>query len=465
MKKVFVFCIGGTGLRVMKSILMLMAGGTKTHGFTVIPIIIDPHLDLDEKKNLHDLIDKYENIHHHSRNNGNDTLNPLDGFFSTELMSLSELCGAKVAAQQDAGSQEKFRSYINTSQLATDDINNFLVETLFSTKNLNNSLAVGFKGNPNVGTVVLGEMIESASWYRDFKSKCEQGDRVFIISSIFGGTGASGFPLLEKMIHNADNSPAVKGALMGAVTVLPYFGLKDPSSTSSDIDSANFYTKTKSALMYYAGKVEPDYLYYVGEKSLKQVYDNDEQKQEDKAHFVELVAATAFFNFLEQEKPEKPQFLTRAIEHDNESLDLSSLGNGYKDLVKSVADGMLLRTLVNVLPNEKYFPLKKNRGFNDAFYADKPFESLKQFMEIYEGWYNELAQNRRAFAPLHYGNRTNMTGWVKGMTLDAKDDSYYLLQMINYSNKHKKHEHSNQFRYFLQFAHDAINHYTKKIMK
>lgn len=50
MKKVFVFCIGGTGIRVMKSVLMLMAGGMKTNGYAVVPIIVDPHLDLDEKK-------------------------------------------------------------------------------------------------------------------------------------------------------------------------------------------------------------------------------------------------------------------------------------------------------------------------------------------------------------------------------------------------------------------------------
>lgn len=50
MKKVFVFCIGGTGERVMKSITMLMAAGMSTHGYTVVPIIIDPHLDLDKRK-------------------------------------------------------------------------------------------------------------------------------------------------------------------------------------------------------------------------------------------------------------------------------------------------------------------------------------------------------------------------------------------------------------------------------
>lgn len=51
MKKVFVFCIGGTGIRVMKSIMMLLAGGMKTNGYAVVPIILDPHLDLEEKKN------------------------------------------------------------------------------------------------------------------------------------------------------------------------------------------------------------------------------------------------------------------------------------------------------------------------------------------------------------------------------------------------------------------------------
>ena len=63
MKKVFVFCVGGTGIRVMKSITMLMAGGMSTNGYTVVPIILDPHLDLEEKKNLHSLIDSYEDIY------------------------------------------------------------------------------------------------------------------------------------------------------------------------------------------------------------------------------------------------------------------------------------------------------------------------------------------------------------------------------------------------------------------
>lgn len=465
MKKVFVFCIGGTGIRVMKSITMLMASGMSTNGYTVVPIIIDPHLDLEEKKNLHSLIDNYEKIYKESINNGTSTLNPLDGFFNSEIQTIGEINNQLNDTHQSVGTNEKFRSYINLSSLGTEDINNFFVETLFSTKSLNNPLSVGFKGNPNVGTVVLGEMIEQADWFKAFKIHCEKDDRVFIISSIFGGTGASGFPLLEKKIRNASQQPAVKNVVMGAVTVLPYYGLKDPTTTGSDIDSSNFYTKTKAALAYYDKNIKSDYLYYIGEKSLRQVYENDEAKQEDTANFIELIAASALFDFLKRERPKRQQFLSRAIEDDKESMSIKTLGSGYNDIVKCVADYMLLRHLINDIPDESFFPLKKNRGFNASFYKDQPFQNLKRFTDTYFKWYHELSNNKRAFAPLHYDNPKQMSGWIKNLELDAKDDSYYLLEMIKASNAYNEKDHSNKFRFFLQFAYDAINCYTKKLEK
>ena len=448
---------------MMKSITMLMAGGMSTNGYTVVPVILDPHLDLEEKKNLHSLLEAYEEIYKRSINNGNSTLNSLNGFFNSEICTINKLNGISNDTQQNVGSQEKFRSYINVANLDADNINNYLVDTLFSTNNLNNALSVGFKGNPNVGTVVLGDMIEGSDWFKSFKQQCEKDDRVFIISSIFGGTGASGYPLLEKKIRLAQNLPTVSNVMMGAVTVLPYYGLKDPTLSNSDIDSANFYTKTKSALAYYQGSVRSDYLYYVGEKSLKQVYENDEKKQDDKANFIELVAASALFDYLKRERPDRQQFLTRAIENDVESLDLLSMGNGYKDVVKSVADYMLLKALIETLPKERFFPLETNRGFNNDFYKDVSFQSLVKFTEMYYKWYGELAQNKRAFAPLNYDDYNQMSGWIKRYDLEAKDYSYYELQMIKASNEDKSKEHSNKFRFFLQFAYEAINHYTQKI--
>lgn len=463
MKKVFVFCIGGTGIRVMKSITMLMASGMNTNGYTVVPIILDPHLDLEEKKNLNALIDSYKTVYDRSVTDGSQTLNTPNGFFGTRMMRLNEVNNDQNNTNEVIGSKETFRSYIHLSDLGIDNINNLLVETLFSTKNLNSQLSVGFKGNPNMGTVVLGDMIEGADWFKGFKTHCEKDDRIFIISSIFGGTGASGFPLLEKKIKGDNNYPALQNALMGAVTVLPYYGLKDPTSTGSDIDSANFYTKTKAALAYYEKTILSDYLYYIGEQSLCKTYENDEKKQEDTANFIELVAASALFDFLTKEKPSSQQFLTRAMDEDANSLTLDSMGNGYTSIVKSVADYMVLCSLIKVLPKEKYFPLKITRAFDDTFYKDAAFLALTTFTDIYEKWYQELANNTRAFSPLNTDSLKQMSRWIKGRELDAANDSYYLLQMIKESNADRTKEHKNKFRFFLDFAYKAINHYTHKI--
>mgnify|MGYP003514040919 CR=1 FL=1 len=464
MKKVFVFCVGGTGLRVMKSITMLMASGMDTNGYSVIPILVDPHQDLEEKKNLQSLIDVYRDIYDRSINDGEQTLNPGNGFFPAKIDWLGSLDDNKNDVNENIGVDKSFESYLGLEKLANNDTNNYLVDILFSTKNKRNKLSVGFKGNPNVGTVVLGDMIEGSSWFESFKRHCEKEDRVFIISSIFGGTGASGFPLIEKKIKESDDEPTVKNAVLGSVIVMPYYGLKDPSTSHSDIDSANFYTKTKAALSYYDGKIESKYVYYVGETTLRKIYENNEAEQKDTANFIELVAASALFDFLKRDKPNQTQYMSRAIEDDAESLDKDKLGSGYNGIVKVVADFNLFIKLASILPTEKYFPLKQTRGFDKNFYQDQAFTSLRKFIGIYDQWYNELATNNRAFAPLNTGNN-NLSGFVKGITLGGADDSYYLLEMIKASNKDKKDKHANKFRYFLDFAHQAIDYYTEKIQK
>lgn len=462
-KRVFVFCIGGTGLRVMKSITMLMASGMSTNGYTVVPIIIDPHLDLDEKKNLNNLIDDYIKIYN-STIKDSQSMNPLDGFFHSEIKKLKEISNQQNDLDESVAKAGSFGSYIGESKLEDGDMNRYFLQTLYSQSNLDNSLSVGFKGNPNVGSVVLGNMIENANWFEQFKRHCNEEDRIFIISSIFGGTGASGFPLIEKKIREAIDLPNVNKALMGAVSVLPYYELEDPKTTKSDIDSTSFITKAKSALAYYADNDKGvDYLYYVGEnsKANKQTYANNEQEQKDKAHFIELVSASALFDFLEREKPENKQYLSRSIKEDQPAMDKVYLGDGYNEIVKHVADFMLLNMLVGSLPNEKYFPLIKDRAMDDNFYKSDAYISLTKFTNDYKNWYEELATNVRSFSPLNNDNTKSLNNWIKGMTIDCKDDSYFLLEMIKASNKEKVESHTNTLRYFLKFAYQAINNYTK----
>lgn len=457
MAKVFVFCIGGTGLRVMKSITMLAAAGMKTNGYSIVPIIIDPHIDLQEKTDLTTLIGDYIKVYNYATTNEN----PLNGFFNTKFQRLEDLDQQQNGITTSMSERRSFGEYLDVGKLSNKDVNKFLIQTLFSSNNLKNSLSVGFKGNPNVGTVVLSEMVKGSDWFDAFRRHCEKDDKVFIISSIFGGTGASGYPLIEKMIRESDVYPTVKDALMGAVTVLPYFSLQDPATSGSDIDSSSFYTKTKAALSYYEHTVKSDYLYYVGEQSLKISYENNEKEQKDAAHFIELVAASALFDFLSKKKPDTPQALSRSIRDDKNVLNINSLGEGYKKIVKSVSNMMLLDLLIKVLPSENHFPLKKVREFNADFYQDQSFISLKEFVDKFHNWYDELSNNERAFAPLNVVSvGGNLTSWIKGISSKAKDESYYLLEMIKASNKEKS-EHNNRLRYLLEFANEAINVYTK----
>lgn len=465
MAKVFVFCIGGTGLRVMKSVVMLAAAGMKTNGYDIVPVIIDPHVELEENTILTTTIGDYIKVYKNATSGKGQQLSAPEGFFNTKITRLEDLDNQQNSVSVNTAEKKTFGQYLNVGKLANNDVNRFLIQTLYSQENLNNSLSVGFKGNPNVGTVVLNEMISGADWYEAFQRHCEKDDRIFIISSIFGGTGASGYPLLEKKIKDDQAHPQVKNALMGAVTVLPYYSLDDPTTSGSDIDSSSFYTKTKAALSYYEKSVKSDYLYYVGEQNLRANYQNNEKEQKDKAHFVELVAASALYDFLKRPKPDSQQAMTRAVREDENVMDLSTLGEGYKPMVFDITNMMIFDLLLDILPNESHFPLKITRGLNVDFYQDQPFQSLKAFVKQYHEWYVELAENQRGFAPLNEIQKGSkkLLNIVKGLTLRAKDESYYLLQMIKSGNKKDKNEHDNKLRYLLDFAYEGIVKYTKTI--
>ncbi|MCX8481339.1 MAG: hypothetical protein ORN58_05405, partial [Sediminibacterium sp.] len=61
--KLFLLAIGGTGARVIKSFIhLLSAGATPKDNWTVIPYILDPHIENKDKKEATSLIAKYKSI-------------------------------------------------------------------------------------------------------------------------------------------------------------------------------------------------------------------------------------------------------------------------------------------------------------------------------------------------------------------------------------------------------------------
>ena len=189
MAKLFLFGIGGTGVRVMKSLTMLLAAGVDINATEVVPIIVDPHQsNLDLKRTIN-LLGSYQAIQ-------TKLPHQTSGFFKTKITTLQNLVsdrdrlGSTFSFQLKDVQNEQFREYIDHGSL--DENNKALINLLFSEANLETEMDIGFIGNPNIGSVVLNQFKDSDE-FAHFASNFQQGDRIFIISSIFGGYRGGGF--------------------------------------------------------------------------------------------------------------------------------------------------------------------------------------------------------------------------------------------------------------------------------
>lgn len=292
MAKLYIFGIGGTGARVLRSFTMMMAAGVNIEVDEIVPVIIDPDASNADLTRTVALMNNYRAIH--------SSLSFIEKNESTFFRKgLSQILPNYTLRVNDTD-DKTFQQFIDLPSM--DKASQAMMRMLFSENNLASSMDVGFKGNPNIGSIVLNQIIDSDD-YQNFANNFEAGDKIFIISSIFGGTGASGFPLLLKTLRTGTNFPnndLINHAEIGAITLLPYFKLKNDDE--SEIDSSTFISKTKSALAYYENNISKngsiDALYFLAD-DISNTYENHEggSAQQNDAHLVEFLAATAIVDF------------------------------------------------------------------------------------------------------------------------------------------------------------------------
>lgn len=392
--KCFVFAIGGTGSRVLRSLTMLLASGAETGVGEIVPIIIDPDAANADLTRTVALIDKYRAV----REKLTAPTHSPEGFFACGMSGLSADFCMQIADTSD----KTFARFIDIGAMSRE--NQALTHALFSDKNLRSSMKVGFKGNPNIGCVVLGQLTRSRE-FADFASRFAEGDKIFIISSIFGGTGAAGFPLLLKTLRSGDDFPnhsLINRAEIGAVSVLPYFRVR--SDEASEIDSSTFISKSVAALGYYEGNVYRDRLanalYFVGD-DVANIYENNEggSRQRNQAHLVEFIAATAALDFCT--KSYQP---TQCLEF------------GVKDLISEVAFDKLypataqgparsmarmllmarcLRTRYDFL-SSPHFNANSILHLGSDFYRGEFMRDVRQMAGMFMEWLAEMRDNVRS---------------------------------------------------------------------
>lgn len=428
MGKLYIFGIGGTGSRVLRSLTMLLASGVKINASEIVPVIIDPdHAAADLTKTV-SLIRDYCSIR--SRLHYDATME--NTFFGAKI-NTKIVNDFRLPIQNTQG--VKFCNYIGRDAMTgTLEPNKALASMLFSDRNMNADMEVGFKGNPNMGSVVLNQF-ENSKIFQDVVSSFQDGDRVFVVSSIFGGTGASGFPLLVKNLRNAGanlaGSNVARKAPIGAVSVLPYFSLKP--NEDSEIDSSTFISKTKAALEYYEKNLtETNVLYYIGDK-ITNNYDNHEggAEQENAAHFVELASALSIIDFMSipdddpilqvsDGTPTAPVYKEYGINEidDNSKLifrDLSDQTNGIikKPMVQFELFSKYIREQIRSSLSQTW---AKNLKVDSSFLNGDFYTKIKDFCDKNHAWLEELADNHRGFAPFELNeDKSNLFKFVKGV--------------------------------------------------
>ena len=119
----------------------------------------------------------------------------------------------------------------------------FLFDALFETGTDDDSeeqkldLGEGYRGRPHIGAAVMSVKANAPNAFWDaitetFNSAGMAGNaRILIVGSVFGGTGAAGFPTIARMIRSRLNDAKIKRNVdIGGVLMLPYFGYPDPSA-------------------------------------------------------------------------------------------------------------------------------------------------------------------------------------------------------------------------------------------
>ena len=411
MAKLFIFAIGGTGSRVLKALTMLLASGVKMdHTEAVIPIIIDPDSANGDLTRTEEIVRLYRSIH-------KKTICNKSFFYKTPIKSLDEIkdtgfVSDKFRFEVDGVKDSRFRDFIGYAEM--DSKNKAFASLLFSKDNLEANMEVGFKGNPNIGSVVLNKFRES-EYFQDFAQSFGENDRVFIISSIFGGTGAAGFPIILKNIRGAQppvpNHASLQKAKIGAITVMPYFSVND-TGTKTDIDSNTFISKTKAALSYYAlnvsGNNSLNRLYYIGDE-----FANNRQKgadgaadQKNEAHFVELASALAIIDFMNTPDDElavangvavSPRYLEYGLANATSRIEFKDLAHNSQDAIAAPLTQYTLfeiffRKYLDETSSKIYAENGVNKIKREAL--DSRFNNdLQKFNTHFEDW---LAENERS---------------------------------------------------------------------
>jgi len=336
--KLFLIGIGGTGMRCLEAFTHLCAIGMMSNKEVDI-LSIDTDINNGNKEKTEGVIERYISI---KKNEKGECAATNDTFFSAKLSLFKfvpkfeqKKATFKLISNYHAGDVEERK---NNEDLAN----------LFFDQNVQDfNLEHGYRAQTHLGSYLMYHTIlQAVKNFNTEKTKARKEDeqlttfltriyragdnaRVFIFGSIFGGTGASSIPVLPKALIDAmalTGGGSLKlsdNAKFGCALLSNYFKFSTPDKneiTKEKViaDSNIFDINSQAALMFYNSDetVKTTYkrMYHIGWPSLmsldlsgghsKNEITTGGTDQKNPAHIVELLTATAAFDFFNKPKEE-----------------------------------------------------------------------------------------------------------------------------------------------------------------
>lgn len=391
MSTLYAFCIGGTGALCLESLVHLCATGQGPK--KLVPIMMDPDANNANVLRTVSVINSYRDIR--------ARLDPgyTSGFFATEIeLAENTLVWSPLTRARAQTLGEAVRL------TGMDGALRDLTQMLFSHAQLNQQLDQGFRGNPAIGSVLM-QAIENEPFFANITSKIknEPSSSVFLFGSIFGGTGASGFPVTAHLIQAAAPQARIGGAL-----ILPYFSIGQPSPEEHDDnalhpESAQFLVNAAGALPFYARETMAfSSLYYLGDElsmHRERAYSAGGPTQNNASHVIELVAALAARHFAAPIGIEHPAYYTAVHDRDVGWRDLPGLDAERLNAFTSFGIFFrnyftrLLQTNINELEKDAFMQAWiASLELPKSFFRDHKDDVIRidTYLQRYFGWLAEL---------------------------------------------------------------------------
>lgn len=327
-KKYFCYCIGGTGARVAEvaahlcAMNMINAAETDEIEF----IIVDKDKDCGGTQQARRVIGSVRTLspgagaafERSGRLNGNNAREFCKNHINVNTdwdftLALARLKERNAGGVQNAGTISLKDAVSRTNN--NDD--KVLMNAFYTQKEQNIDTDKGFYGDPSVGSLIFKYMVKNDGNQNDIANPvtgwlgqhANAGDeaRVFIIGSIFGGTGAAIFSNLAAHLRDSAN---VGRLFISGVLLLPYFSFGD-GGQNAKVNSAEFFKKSKVALDEYNRDLNLirtvnnpngsfDSLYVCGQYECHMTSENyadGGENQNNHFDLVDLVAASAMVDF------------------------------------------------------------------------------------------------------------------------------------------------------------------------